>query len=81
MDRINKIQLSKPITYLSKIHLAEKEYDQEKKTIFLVEDNIDMLSYLLESLNEKYNVFYGLNGREALEKIKNINHPDISAKK
>jgi signal transduction histidine kinase/DNA-binding NarL/FixJ family response regulator len=59
------------------IKICKEEYVENKKNVFLVEDNIRMVSYLFENLNGKYNVFYALNGRDALNKIKKIPKPDI----
>ena len=36
-----------------------------------------MLSFLLKDLSSDYNICYALNGKDALEKIKNLSKPDI----
>jgi len=43
------------------------KFDKVKNTIILVEDNLDLLFYVVSILTEKYNVFYFRNGKEALE--------------
>ncbi len=45
--------------------------------IFIVEDNIDLLSYLVENMAGKFNVYYALNGKDALEKIGGIPGPHL----
>jgi len=59
------------------LKLKEEEYDNSKKNIFIIEDNIQMLSYLQKSLLKYHNIFYAVNGEEALHKIKWIPKPDI----
>jgi len=46
-------------------------------TIFIVDDNVDLLKYLQVELYEIFNVYYARNGKEALEKINKIPKPDI----
>lgn len=59
------------------IELSEETFDKNKSTIFLVEDNGNMLAYLQRNLGEVYNVFCARNGKEALEKIRTIPRPKI----
>jgi len=48
-------------------------YDHGRRfCILLVEDNLDMLSFLKDSLKDNYNVFLAKNGKEALDKVKSI---------
>jgi anti-sigma regulatory factor (Ser/Thr protein kinase) len=49
--------------------LQEPEYDKNKSTVLVVEDNLEMLSYIQKSLKIKYNVFYAQNGKAALQKL------------
>jgi len=41
----------------------------DRYTLLFVEDNLDMLVYLQNSLQEFYNVYCALNGKQALEKL------------
>jgi len=59
------------------IDLKEGKYDSSKNNIFIIDDNIEMLSFLQLSLWDKYNVYFAKNGREALDKIKSIPTPEI----
>ena len=59
---------TKPVEFITVPFLKEK-YQQERQTIFVVEDNIDMLSFLQNKLAVEYNVYYALNGKVALNKI------------
>lgn len=51
--------------------------DTGKSRILVVEDNIDMVSFLIESFSKNYNVYSAKNGKDALLKLKNIPLPDI----
>ncbi len=42
-------------------------YDSRKITILLVEDNLEIVTFLTEKLNERYNIFTAADGLEALE--------------
>ena len=44
--------------------------DGEKKTLLVVEDNIDLLQYLSSTLSETYHVYQATDGRQALEILK-----------
>jgi DNA-binding NarL/FixJ family response regulator len=52
-------------------------HDENKSTVMIVEDNIPLLNYMAEKLQEKYNIHFALNGWEALEKLKTIKHLDL----
>lgn len=41
-----------------------------KATLLLVEDNLDMLDFVADDLSEKYQVLKAMNGRQALEVLK-----------
>ena len=60
-----------------KIVLKEELYKNDRKNIFIVEDNIDMLAYLQDSMYDLYNVFYAENGFVASNKLNIIPKPDI----
>jgi len=59
------------------IIVQDKIQDESHPFILIVEDNINMLNYLLESLAPKYNVYAAKNGEEALEKLKSIAQLDL----
>ncbi len=52
-------------------------HDPDKKTLLLVEDNPEMLHYLIASLSGEYNVYYSLDGAAALEKLTTMPEPDL----
>ena len=52
-------------------------FDINNPTILLIEDNLEMISFLQESLKKKYNFFYSSNGEQALQKLENMPKPDI----
>ena len=66
-----------PPTEYSHGKLSEEIYYENRKNIFIVEDNMDLLSYLQTSLMNKYNVFYALNGKDALVKLIYLPIPDL----
>jgi PAS domain S-box-containing protein len=57
--------------------LKEENIQAGKPNILLVDDNAELLVFLQSSLKQKYNVFFAFNGRQALEKMKNIPAPDL----
>jgi signal transduction histidine kinase/DNA-binding NarL/FixJ family response regulator len=60
------------------IVIQDSIYNENKQTILIAENNKTMLNYLLGKLGERYNVYAGLNGNEALRKLKNISViPDL----
>lgn len=54
------------------VTMNEKAFDEKKKTILIVEDNVAMVNYLIKKLQETYNVYASLNGNEAIKQLKNI---------
>ncbi len=54
------------------VELEELIFDPKKNVIFLVEDNISMVNYLIRKLQNKYNVFAALNGNDALKKLNTL---------
>jgi signal transduction histidine kinase/DNA-binding NarL/FixJ family response regulator len=59
------------------LQLQEEQYDENKSTIMIVEDNIPLLNYMSIKLKEKYNVLYAISGNEALEKLKIVKQLDL----
>ncbi|MBN1413007.1 MAG: substrate-binding domain-containing protein [Spirochaetales bacterium] len=57
--------------------LKKEQFDPDRKTIFLVEDNVQMLSHLQNHFIQYYNVFYAGNGKLALTKLSYIPRPDL----
>ncbi|MCK4797373.1 MAG: response regulator, partial [Spirochaetes bacterium] len=66
------INYSTPIINISTKQLFPEEHKEGRKNILAVEDNIDLLAFLQENLNEQYNFYYAINGKEALEKLKEM---------
>ena len=71
------IKYSKPIDNVVHIELKEKEFKKGRPNILIVEDNLQMLTYLQNNLHEVYNVFYATNGKEAIKKIESIPKPHL----
>ncbi len=57
--------------------IKNKSIDKTKKTILLIEDNIDLQKYISSVLEKKYNIEIARNGIDALEKIKNCKNPSL----
>jgi two-component system sensor histidine kinase ChiS len=55
--------------------IREEEYRKDRHTLLVVEDNPEMLAYLVNNLRESYNVCFAVNGKEALEKLKDAPKP------
>ncbi|MBN1523403.1 MAG: response regulator [Spirochaetales bacterium] len=58
------------------IRIAEKENDAGKQTLFIVEDNRELLLFLTDKFSGKYNVVFAADGREALDKLESHQLPD-----
>jgi len=73
----DNIELSIPDSTIKNINLKNETYKKGRSNILIVEDNIELLAYLQECMNEKYNVFIAQNGQEALNKLDIIPKPHI----
>jgi DNA-binding NarL/FixJ family response regulator/two-component sensor histidine kinase len=51
--------------------------DENKPYVLVVEDNGDMLQYLMKTLSVKYNVYGAQNGVEAFQKIRTVNNLNL----
>ena len=49
--------------------IEDSAYLPERRTILIVEDNKTMLQFLFNKFREKFNVYYALNGADALKKL------------
>jgi signal transduction histidine kinase/DNA-binding NarL/FixJ family response regulator len=57
--------------------LLEENIDTDRPFILVVEDNVEMLSFLRSKLRPSYNVAVARNGREALERLNSMPTLDI----
>jgi signal transduction histidine kinase/DNA-binding NarL/FixJ family response regulator len=71
------ISFSPSISAVPTGNIIEKEIDPEKNSILIVEDNIDMLNYLIEELTTDYNIHPAKNGLDAIKKMMTISIPDL----
>ncbi|MEJ2663547.1 MAG: ATP-binding protein [Spirochaetia bacterium] len=75
---LKNIHVSQPIRRgYSVQELKEENIEPGKQNVLLVDDNVELLVFLHSSLKQKYNVFFAVNGRQALEKMKGIPVPDL----
>lgn len=65
-------KITDTVTLVKTETIQEKEYDGTLASILIVEDNVNLLNYLLKKLMTKYNVYSACNGHEALKKIKTL---------
>lgn len=61
----------------NQILLEESVNDTNKATILIVEDNTEMLNFLIKKLKPKYNVLFAMNGKEAFERLGQISALDL----
>jgi signal transduction histidine kinase/DNA-binding NarL/FixJ family response regulator len=57
--------------------LLEESIDGDRPLILVVEDNVEMLSFLRSKLKANYNVVVARNGKEALERINSVSSLDL----
>lgn len=60
---------------LDSLNIKEGKHDVNRPTILIVEDNVSMVNYLVKKLQMSYNVYFALNGSDALKKMKSIPAP------
>ena len=73
---IEQVKLSKPVNKRS-ITLDQEDYDNNKKTVLVVEDNIELLTFMQNHMNSSFNFYYARDGQEALRKLKIMPKPDV----
>jgi signal transduction histidine kinase/DNA-binding NarL/FixJ family response regulator len=59
------------------LNITEKVFDPTKATIMVVEDNVALLTNMVEYLEKSYNVCFAQNGEIAIEKLKTVNRLDL----
>jgi signal transduction histidine kinase/DNA-binding NarL/FixJ family response regulator len=65
-----------PASYLT-FRPHEFVYNPDKKTLLVVEDNPEMMQYLIDYLSPLYNTYYAFDGLQAIEKLKAMPEPDL----
>lgn len=58
-------------------HLKDSISSPDFQNILLVEDNSELLNFLINQLKINYNVLVAKNGIEAISKLKNLPNPDL----
>jgi signal transduction histidine kinase/DNA-binding NarL/FixJ family response regulator len=66
----NKLESFNPD--INKLVLTDTDFNENKQTLLIAEDNIEMHSYVFNKLKPKYNIYSVPNGREAIAKIKEV---------
>lgn len=67
VDNLNKLNYSS-----NHEEVSDSDYDAQKRTILLVENNVAMINFLSNKLRVSYNVFSARNGSDALKKLYEI---------
>ncbi|HEX5171926.1 MAG TPA: ATP-binding protein [Cyclobacteriaceae bacterium] len=57
--------------------ITDRLSDSSKPYILIIEDNLSMLSYLVDKLKSRYNVYAAKSGEEALEKLNAISQLEL----
>ena len=66
-----------PVTEAEKLAQPEYQEEQDKSTILVVDDNIDVRQFLQRSLDDQYHVVVAENGQEALRILAENEHISI----
>jgi DNA-binding response OmpR family regulator len=75
-DKINFDQSRRYVP--SEIDLAEFPIDPAKQNLLVVEDNLQLLSFIQKKLSDNYNILLAGNGIEAIRKLEQMNGvPDL----
>ena len=59
------------------VDLADGEYRADRKTLLLVDDEAEMLHFLIEGLGDRYNLYLANDGSTALARLSDIPEPDL----
>lgn len=62
---------------VEKLSISELPFDEHNFTIMIVEDNMALLKYMVEALQQKHNIHFAISGEAAVEKLKTITHLDL----
>ncbi len=76
---INQFQQESTIaTFSEPVDLPESKFSKNLKTIMIIEDNTNMLHYLIRKFDKDYNIIAAASGSDALNLLKTLSyHPDI----
>ncbi len=59
------------------ICMPETRFNKNLYTVLIIEDDIDLLNYLVYEFRDIFNIYTALNGNEALSLLPRINRPDV----
>lgn len=59
------------------LEFEESIQTHDRAAILIVEDNEEMLNFLIKKMKVNYNVYFARNGNEALEKLRGLNNLDL----
>ncbi|MCG8570641.1 MAG: ATP-binding protein [Spirochaetes bacterium] len=71
IDRLDDLQSIQELS--TEIIEGKTMYNREKENIFILEDNKQLLIFLINSLQEQYNVYWATSGKEAMDRLEQLN--------
>jgi DNA-binding LacI/PurR family transcriptional regulator/signal transduction histidine kinase/DNA-binding NarL/FixJ family response regulator len=76
-ETLRKFQATAPTSPPVHEKIKERNITADKRSLFIVDDNIQLLQFIQTAFSESYNVFLARNTAEALVKLKIIPRPDL----
>jgi signal transduction histidine kinase/DNA-binding NarL/FixJ family response regulator len=77
-ERISEFKnINKIHEEVDKLVAKDKIHNLDFPTLLVVEDNVQLLNFLSDNLNNNYNLYIALSGNDAIEKLKTIKHLDL----
>jgi|GEM_PF-6206651 len=73
---LKKIEISKPISN-EIIKLKPEKFNKNLATIFIIDDDINIIKIIQDEFYSQFNIYYAFNGKEAILKINNIPTPHL----
>jgi signal transduction histidine kinase/DNA-binding NarL/FixJ family response regulator len=74
---LKKFQATAPPLHTVQEDIKERNITADKHSLFIVDDNIQLLKFIQTAFSESYNVYFARNMTEALIKLKIIPRPDL----
>ncbi len=75
---IHTVDSPKPVVTSTIIKdVEERDIEDDKLNILIVEDNMEMLAFLQSTFKDEYNVYLAKNGRQALKKLEEISAMEV----
>lgn len=59
------------------LSIPQSQYNSDRRSVLIVEDNIALLNYLAAKLSERFNVIAVTSGNEAFERLQSVTYIDL----